>query len=274
MPSRLASDSRLPPTNSMARSMSAPARVAVPRVRSRAVRFARPGASSGSKALPARRYARTATMGTAGRSATSSTIPFGRTSRRASGAAAGAPGRTSRRGRRASRRTVLIGAMIYPRVSPRVRTFTLSASCNWPGCHVTRSGRSDAAPAGTTAARARGWSVVPVTGGAPTAQGSGAPRAGRARASGLRDQDADVLAAVGEVGRRRPPELLGRDRPDLRDELVLQPETSRQLEAGQQGGPAVHRVLLEDEARLDLVLRPCQLLLRDRLRLQTRQLAE
>src|SRR5438132_5656171 len=210
-------------------------------------------------------------MGTAGRSATSRTIPFGRTSRRASGAAAGVPGRTSRRDSRATQRTVLMGVTIYPTVSPRVRTFTLSASCTAPGRDVTRSGRSDAAPA-STAARPRlvrrprdGWS----------SEGAGfrCP-AGGARASGLRDQDADVLAAVGEVGRRRPPELLGRDRPDLRDELVLQPEASRQLEAGQQGGPAVHRVFLEDEARLDLVLRPRQLLLRARLRLQPRQLAE
>src|SRR5262245_19269342 len=86
-PSRPASASRLPPTNSMAWSSSGPVRLAVPRVKSSAVRFASPGASAGSLTEPARTYARTTTIGMLGRAATSNRIPFGNTSRLARGAA-------------------------------------------------------------------------------------------------------------------------------------------------------------------------------------------
>src|SRR6266540_6043502 len=89
VPSRPASASSPPPTNSMARSSSGPVRLAVPRVSSSAVRLAKPGASGGSKAEPARRYTRSATMGIAGRGATSSRMPLASTSRWASGAASG-----------------------------------------------------------------------------------------------------------------------------------------------------------------------------------------
>ena len=87
-PSRPAPASRLPPTNSMAASISGPVRRAVPRVSSGARQVGEPGAVVGSNAAPAPVRTRTATIGTAGRSATSSTMPFGRTSRWASGRAA------------------------------------------------------------------------------------------------------------------------------------------------------------------------------------------
>src|SRR6185295_9357174 len=69
LPSRPASDSRVPPTNSIARSTSGPVRAAVPRVKSSAVRLARPSASGGSKTDPARTYTRTTTMGMEARAA-------------------------------------------------------------------------------------------------------------------------------------------------------------------------------------------------------------
>ena len=88
--SRPAPASRLPPTNSMARSRSGPERRVVPRVIESAVRLARPSASSGSRTEPPGTEICTTTMGMAGRSATSSTAPFGSISRWASGAAADA----------------------------------------------------------------------------------------------------------------------------------------------------------------------------------------
>ena len=75
--SRPPSLSRLPPTNSMARSLSCAERVVVPRVRRSAVRLARPSFSGGSRIAPASTEARTTTMGTPGRSATRTTTPFG-----------------------------------------------------------------------------------------------------------------------------------------------------------------------------------------------------
>ena len=82
----------------MAASSSGPVRLVVPRVSNPPIRPASPARSAGSSTAPARVNARTATIGTAGRSATSSTMPFGSTSRCASGpvaATARAPGPTA-----------------------------------------------------------------------------------------------------------------------------------------------------------------------------------
>ena len=87
-PSRPAPAERLPPTNSIALSSSGPVCLAVPRVSSVPVRFASPARSGGSRTAPAWANVRTTMMGTAGRSATRSTMPLGSTSRCAMGLAA------------------------------------------------------------------------------------------------------------------------------------------------------------------------------------------
>src|SRR6266508_4959580 len=114
--SRPASVSRLPPTNSMARSSSGAVRLAVPRVSRSAVRFASPPASGGSKAEPARIDTRTTTIGIAGRSATSSRMPFGKTSRCASGAAVAPETRTPTRRREETGRRRLKTDMRTPSI--------------------------------------------------------------------------------------------------------------------------------------------------------------
>ena len=98
-PSRPAPASRLPPTNSIASSSCAPAPLgrAPGQQRSRSGWRARPCRRDRTP-TPAFRKTRTATIGTSGRSATSSTMPLGRTSRWAMGAASRRAS-TPRRGR-------------------------------------------------------------------------------------------------------------------------------------------------------------------------------
>ena len=88
--SRPPSPSRLPPTNSMARSTSRADRVALPRVRSSAVRLPTPPLLGGSRTAPASTDARAMTIGMPGRSATRTTIPFASVSRTQPAAVAGA----------------------------------------------------------------------------------------------------------------------------------------------------------------------------------------
>src|SRR5688500_15968279 len=115
IPSRPAPASRLPPTNSILASSSGPVRLAVPRVRSLPVRFASPSLPGGSITAPARVYRRVMTIGTAGRSLTSSTIPLGSTSRWAPGFAAGATETTS------TARSSVIGSSRRNSIEPIIR---------------------------------------------------------------------------------------------------------------------------------------------------------
>src|SRR5207247_4644021 len=61
---------------------------------------------------------------------------------------------------------------------------------------------------------------------------------------------------------------------DARDEAVLELVAADGLEAREQRGAAMNGVLLEDELGLDLVLRPGELLLGDRLLLELLHLLE
>src|SRR6185369_7098355 len=90
----------------------------------------------------------------------------------------------------------------------------------------------------------------------------------RATASGLRQQGADVLLVVLEVGAGDALQVGGGDGADGGEIVVLERVAADQLEAGQQGAAAMNGVVLEDEAGLDLILGALQLDLADRLALE------
>src|SRR5919197_4013565 len=83
--------------------------------------------------------------------------------------------------------------------------------------------------------------------------------------SGARNQDAEVLLGGRKIGPGHTLQIGRGHGPDLIDEAVQEAVAANQLEASQECGAPVHRVLLEDELRLDLVLGALQLLVGDQL---------